>query len=277
MRIQALAVALAALGLTCQAQTSKLHITPPSFQVPAYIMERLSGQDKVLFEKLSRVAIESVWAELRREGFHQTFIHELDALHAGRRLIGRARTMRYLPNRPDLREEIYSKRKQLNYVSAEETQPGDVLVFDAGGETRASVSGDVTTTRFLVRGGAGMVIDGAMRDVPELEGMHFQVYMRRGQAASVSPILMSVDYQVPVRVGSVTVVPGDILLGDRHGILVIPADLVDKVVDKALEKVEMEEFQRRLLLDGEPIYDVYPANDRVKKRFEEYKKNQRDR
>ena len=207
MRIKTLVLAFAALGIPCQAQTSRAQLTPPSFQVPAYVMERLSPADKVLFEKLSRVALESVWSELRREGFHQSFINELTALHPGRRLIGRARTMRYLPNRPDVREQIYSKRKQLNYVSAEEAQPGDVLVFDAGGETRAAVSGDVTTTRFLVRGGTGMVIDGAMRDVPELEGMHLQVYMRRGQAAAVSPILMSVDYQVPVRIGNVTVNP----------------------------------------------------------------------
>ncbi len=139
------------------------------------------------------------------------------------RMVGRARTMRYLPNRKDVREKLYSAGPQLNYKSAEEAQPGDVLVFDAGGETRAGVSGGVTTVRFLVRGGAGLVIDGAMRDVPELEAMPIQTYMRRGHASSVSPIMMSVDYQVPVRIGTVTVIPGDILVGESTGILVIPA------------------------------------------------------
>ncbi|MDA2928824.1 hypothetical protein MYX84_02575 [Acidobacteria bacterium AH-259-O06] len=270
-------IALFALALTGQAQTSNLKISTPEFEIPEYIMERLSAADKLLFEKLSRVSLESVWAQMRAEGFDQNFISQLTPLHTNRRMIGRARTIRYLPNRPDLRQVIYSKQKQLNYVSAEETEPGDVLVFDAGGETRAAVSGDVTTTRFLYRGGTGLVIDGAMRDVPELEGMHIQVYMRRGQAAAVSPIMMSVDYQVPVRIGSVTVLPGDILLGDRHGILVIPASIVDKVVDKALKKDELENFQRKLLLEGESIYDVYPANDKVKKRFEEYQESRAEK
>ena len=136
-----------------------------------------------------------------------------------------------------------------------------MLVFDAGGETRAGVSGGVTTIRFLVRGGAGLVIDGAMRDVPELEAMPIQTYMRRGHASSVAPLMMSVDYQVPVRIGSVTVIPGDILVGESTGILVIPAAIAEKVADKALEHDEQEEFQRELLLKGESIVGVYPMND----------------
>lgn len=272
MRFTKLAIALFTFTLTGQAQTEHLSLKTPKFEVPKYIMERLSPEDKVLFEKLSRVALESVWAELRREGFTQNFINALTPLHSDRRLIGRARTIRYLPNRPDVRKEIYSKGKQLNYISAEEAEPGDILVFDAGGEIRSAVTGDVTTTRFLYRGGAGIVVDGALRDVPELQGMHFQVYMRRGQAAAVSPIMMSVDYQVPVRIGSVTVIPGDILLGDSHGVLVIPAAIAEKVVDKALAKVELENFQRKLLLEGESIYSVYPPNDEVRKRFEQYRK-----
>jgi regulator of RNase E activity RraA len=167
-----------------------------------------------------------------------------------------------------VREKWYSYRKQLNYVSAEEAMPGDILVFDAGGDTRSAVSGDVTTLRFLVRGGAGMVIDGAMRDLPELAGMPFQVYTRRGQAAAVSPVLMSIDYQVPVRIGNVTVIPGDILLGERHGILVIPAAIADEVVDAALAKSELEEFQRKLLLEGRSIDGVYPPNEETLREFE---------
>jgi regulator of RNase E activity RraA len=260
------------LSWNAVAQTAKPEIAAPVFEIPAHVQQRLSASDKVLFEKLTRVGLESVWARLRAEGFEQTFINELTALHDDHRMIGRARTMRYLPNRPDLRERIYSQRRQLNYVSAEETEPGDVLVFDAGGDTRSGVSGAVTTLRAVVRGAVGMVIDGGMRDIPELAGMPLQVYMRRGQASSVSPNLMSVDYQVPVRIGNVTVAPGDILLGDRHGVLVIPAHLAEKVVDEALEHDDLEEFQRKLLLEGRPIEGVYPPNDRVRQEFEEYEK-----
>jgi regulator of RNase E activity RraA len=254
------------------AQTAALKIDPVERQMPAYIHERLAPGDRVLFDKLMRVGIESAWSLVTAEGYPQNFINELTPLKPNYRMVGRARTMRYLPNRKDVREKIYSAGPQLNYKSAEEAQPGDILVFDAGGETRAGVSGGVTTIRFLVRGGAGLVIDGAMRDVPELEAMPIQTYMRRGHASSVSPIMMSVDYQVPVRIGSVTVIPGDILVGDTTGILVIPAAIVDKVVDTALQHDDQEEFQRQLLLQGESIYNVYPMNAATRTRYEEYRK-----
>jgi 5-oxopent-3-ene-1,2,5-tricarboxylate decarboxylase / 2-hydroxyhepta-2,4-diene-1,7-dioate isomerase len=253
------------------AQTATLKLDPVEREMPAYIQERLNAKDRILFDKLMRVGLESAWSLVTAEGYPQNFINELSPLKANTRMVGRARTMRYLPNRKDVRDKLYSAGPQLNYKSAEEAQPGDVLVFDAGGETRAGVSGGVTTIRFLVRGGAGLVIDGAMRDVPELEAMPIQTYMRRGHASSVAPLMMSVDYQVPVRIGSVTVIPGDILVGESTGILVIPAAIAEKIADKALEHDEQEAFQRELLLKGESIVGVYPMNDATRKRFEEWR------
>jgi 5-oxopent-3-ene-1,2,5-tricarboxylate decarboxylase / 2-hydroxyhepta-2,4-diene-1,7-dioate isomerase len=263
------ACVLVSVGLL--AQTATLKLEPIERQMPSYIVERLSAQDRVLFDKLMRVGLESAWSLVTAEGYPQNFINELSPLKPNTRMVGRARTMRYLPNRKDVRDKLYSAGPQLNYKSAEEAQPGDVLVFDAGGETRAGVSGGVTTIRFLVRGGAGLIIDGAMRDVPELEAMPIQTYMRRGHASSVAPLMMSVDYQVPVRIGSVTVIPGDLLVGESTGILVIPAAIADKIADKALEHDEEEEFQRGLLLKGESIVGVYPMNAATRKRFEAWK------
>ena len=263
-------------GVTLAAQKATLKLEPVERQMPAYIVERLSPQDRVLFGKLMRVGIESAWSLVTAEGYPQNFINELSPLKPNTRMVGRARTMRYLPNRKDVREKLYAAGPQLNYRSAEDAQPGDVLVFDAGGETRAGVSGGVTTIRFLVKGGAGLVIDGAMRDVPELEAMPIQTYMRKGHASSVAPLMMSVDYQVPVRIGSVTVIPGDLLVGESTGILVIPAAIAEKVVNTALEHDEQEEFQRELLLKGEPIAGVYPTmNEGNRKKFEEWKKNKK--
>ena len=257
---------IACAGLQAQ---SGLEIETPDREVSPYVLERLGEADRILFDKLARAPLEAVWSQLESRGYAHCFINELDALHPDRRLVGRARTMRYLPTRPDLREEIYAKRKQLNYVSAEEAQPGDVLVFDAGGDTRSAVSGEITTVRFLARGGTGLIVDGALRDVPEIAGMPLQVYQRRGQASSVRPNLMSVDYQVPVRIGNVTIRPGDLLLGERHGILVIPAALAEEVVDAALAKQDLESFQRKLLLEGRSIYGVYPPDDDTKREYEE--------
>ena len=271
MRVTSTFLILLAASAGLAAQKATLQLEPVERRMPAYIVERLSPQDRVLFDKLMRVGIESAWSLVTAEGYPQNFINELSPLKANTRMVGRARTMRYLPNRKDVRDKLYAAGPQLNYKSAEEAQPGDVLVFDAGGETRAGVSGGVTTIRFLVRGGAGLVIDGAMRDVPELEAMPIQTYMRRGHASSVAPLMMSVDYQVPVRIGSVTVIPGDILVGESTGILVIPAAIAEKIADKALEHDEEEEFQRGLLLQGESIVGVYPMNAATRKRFEEWK------
>jgi regulator of RNase E activity RraA len=254
------------------AQKATLKLETVERQMPAYIQERLSPADRVLFEKLMRVGLESAWSLVTAEGYPQNFINELSPLKPNTRMVGRARTIRYLPNRKDVRDKLYAAGPQLNYRSAEDAQPGDILVFDAGGETRAGVSGGVTTVRFLVRGGAGLVVDGAMRDVPELEAMPIQTYMRRGHASSVAPLMMSVDYQVPVRIGSVTVIPGDILVGESTGILVIPAAIAEKVANAALEHDEQEEFQRDMLLKGESISGVYPTmNEAMRKRFEEWK------
>lgn len=252
---------------TLQGQ-SGLEVAEFRRELSPHVVEKLGDADLDLFERLARVPLEAVWSQLVAKGYEHCFINELDALHPNRRLVGRARTARYLPTRPDLREEIYSVRRQLNYVTAEEAQPGDVLVFDAGGDTRSAVSGEITTIRFMARGGSGLVVDGALRDVPEIAALPLQVYQRRGQAAAVRPNLMSVDYQVPVRIGQVTVRPGDMLLGERHGILVIPSALVSEVVDAALSKQDLERFQRDLLLNGRSIYGVYPPDEKTMQEYE---------
>jgi len=114
-----------------------------------------------------------------------------------------------------------------------------------------------------------MIADGAFRDVGQIRELPIQVYMRRGQASSVSPHMMSADYQVPVRVGNVTVMPGDILMGEEHGVLVIPAAVLEKALEKAEQTVEREAFQKKLLEQGEPITGVYPRlSEANQKRFE---------
>jgi len=256
---------LMAGGLYGQAPTVKA----PARSVPPHVWSKLGAADRVLFDKLMRVGLEAAWSAVTQEGYPLCFINELTPVNTDRRLVGRARTARYLPNRKDLREKIYAAGPQLNYRTAEEAEAGDVLVFDAGGETRSTVSGAMVTTRFLMKGGAGILVDGCMRDVPDLAAMPASVYLRCGHASSVSPLMMSVDYQVPVRIGGVTVMPGDYLVGERHGVLVIPAAIVEKVLAKATEHDAQEEFQRKLLLQGEPIYGVYPTlNEANKKKFE---------
>ncbi|HYI94364.1 MAG TPA: hypothetical protein VEX68_12525 [Bryobacteraceae bacterium] len=271
-------LSLLIIATAASPQTAPITVTAPPRTLPQSVSAKLSPSDRALFAKLMSVGLEAAWSAVTSEGYPQCFINELTPLNTDRRIVGRARTIRYLPNRKDLRDKIYASGPQLNYRSAEEAQPGDILVFDAGGETRSTVTGAMVTTRFVVRGGSGVVVDGCMRDIPDLAAMPIGVYVRCGHASSVSPIMMSVDYQVPVRIGSVTVLPGDILIGERHGVLVIPASIVDKVLEKAMQHDDREDFQRRLLLSGEPIYGVYPTlNDANKAKFEESQKQKKQK
>ncbi|MBN8729875.1 MAG: hypothetical protein J0L64_04985 [Acidobacteria bacterium] len=241
--------------------------------LPPHVWNKLAAQDREIFGRLAKLELEAIWSAVNEAGYQNCFINELPPLHTGRRLIGRARTVRYLPNRPDLRERLYKAGPQLNYVSSEQAEPGDVLVFDAGGDTRSAVTGAMTTRRLVARGGAGMIADGAFRDVGQIRELPIQVYMRRGQASSVSPHMMSADYQVPVRIGNVTVMAGDILMGEEHGVLVIPAAVLEKALKKAEQTVEREAFQKKLLEQGEPISGVYPRlNESNQKRFDAERK-----
>ena len=262
MRITTAFLVLFAAGATLAAQKATLKLEPVERQMPAYIVERLSPSDRVLFEKLTRVGLEAAWSLVTAEGYPQNFINELSPLKPNTRMVGRARTIRYLPNRKDVREKLYGAGPQLNYRSAEEAQPGDILVFDAGGETRAGVSGGVTTVRFLVRGGAGLVIDGAMRDVPELEAMPIQTVHAPGprlvgRAADDERGLPGAGADRRRHGDS-----GDTLVGESTGILVIPAAIAEKVANTALEHDEQEEFQREPLLSGESIVARVPDDER---------------
>ncbi len=251
--------------------------TTARYELPEYLKAKLGPEDRELFTRLLNINIESGWSYMRTRGYPRNFISDVRPVVPSMRFVGRARTMRYLPYRKDLHEKF--EGLQLNYRSAEDTEAGDVLVFDCGGELEASPSGDVTATRAMVRGAAGVVVDGAMRDIPAFVEMGLPLFTRdgRGHAAAVSPLTMSWDYQVPVRIGDVTVAPGDDLVGALHGVLVIPAHMVDEVLEYTELHSEREEFQRMLLLNGESMVGVYPPNEETLRRFEEWRKNKSKR
>ena len=272
----ALAMLLISLATAhVEAQTPTESSQPPALELPPQLNPKLSSEDQVLLTRLLNINIESAWAFMRTRGYPRSFISAIQPVVPSMRFAGRARTMRYLPYRQDLAEQI--EGPQLNYRSAEDTEPGDVLVFDIGGELESSPTGDVTSTRALVRGAAGIVVDGAIRDVPAFVEMGLPLFTRdgRGHASSVAPLMMSWDYQVPVRIGDVTVIPGDYLVGALHGILVVPAHIVEDVLADAELHSEREEFQRMLILNGEPMIGVYPPDEETLQRFEDWRKRRR--
>ena len=144
------------------------------------------------------------------------------------RLCGRAVTLRYIPVRADLlkqkNDETNAQRQLIESIGA-----GEVMVIDARGTTASATMGNILSTRVQVRGAAGIVTDGCFRDYPAIQAMDFPTYARGRHAAVNSTALLPVDINLPIGCGGVAVVPGDVIVGDAEGVIVIPYDIVKRL------------------------------------------------
>ena len=194
----------------------------------------------------------------------------------GERLVGRALTMRFLPPRPDFVRAVNVLAEEGNWDrryyarAAEEAQPGDVVVAELGGSDGHNLFGDMGATGIQMRGAAGVVIDGGMRDFVGLQDERFEgfpVLHRFSDPHTTS--WLGVEYNTPVRIGGVTVLPGDIVVGDDGGIFFFPPELVDDVLQYSALSAAREEFQLELLLDRRYRFrDIYPLSPELMEEFE---------
>lgn len=224
-----------------------------------------------LLEALKRVCVPTATHHLVRRGFHNTFAIGVvpHALQAGQVMVGRAHTLRFLPLREDLLEAQYDTVTERPHRAAiESIEPGQVLVVDTGGSLEAGVAGDMYTRRVQARGGTGIVIDGAVRDIGAIRQVGLPVFCRGVHGAGISRALMSVDVDQPIQIGGVPVLPGDVLLGDENGVVVIPPQEVEALVEYGLEHDDQERFTRAKLAEGYPLHRVYPLD---KEMLEAYK------
>jgi len=231
-------------------------------------------EEGAIFEKLLQVSTDSAWAVCSSMGYPNSFIEGLTAIQPDRKMVGRAITLRYVPIRPDLRAQEQAKGSALNKRAVELSGPGDILVVDSGGETGAGFIGDVILTRFIVRGGAGLVVDGAIRDLHYLRTVGLPLYIRGAHAAGSGRRIIGIGLNEVVRCGGVAVVPGDILLGDAQGVLAIPREIAREVADRAYATEHKENFLRATLQKGiRTIDEVYPPSDEVLREYEEFKRH----
>lgn len=231
--------------------------------------------------KLKKLPIEAVWGAVQAKGYRHSFVNEWIMTRPGERLVGRALTMRYLPVRPDLMDAVQTLAKegdwdyQFNVRAGEETRPGDVLVVELGGAIdRATFMGDVTGLGIRARGATGVIVDGGIRDFAEFLPMKdFPVYVK-GVHASAMADQVGVDWNAPVRIGSVTVLPGDVVVADPEGVLFFPPQLADDVIAAAENTVYSENFKREMIQGTKyRARDVYPRlSPELEKLYEEWKK-----
>ena len=147
------------------------------------------------------------------------------------------------------------------------------MVFDVGGLPSAAVVGDVFITRLKVQGAAGIVVDGYVRDIKELRASGLAIYARGSNAIPVTPKVMPAELNVPVQCGGVTVMPGDLILTDDDGVIVIPKHLAAKIAGHAREKEELEGFIREQLIANPsmPAGEIYPVRDKTREAYKRAK------
>lgn len=209
---------------------------------------------------------------LYKRGFRNTMPYGLRPLRDGQpTLVGEAFTLRFIPAREDLDDmSRYARADNIHRRAIEECPSGSVLVIDTQGCTRASSMGDLMATRLRVRGVRGVVTDGGYRDsagIVETNLPCFQVH----PAPPATPIaLHPVALQEPIGCGGVAVYPGDVVLGDSDGVVVIPRQLADEVADEGAAAAAYEEFAALQLKAGLSIYEVFPATEQSKHEYDKW-------
>ena len=213
--------------------------------------------------KLMTVSTATLCTALFKRGLRNQFIQDVRPLNPNLpNMVGEAFTLRYIPAREDLNPiTVFQDRAHPQRVAVEQCPPGAVMVFDSRKDARAASAGGILVTRLMVRGCAGVVTDGGFRDSPEIAAMPFPAYHNRPSAPTNLTLHQALDINVPIGCGDVAVFPGDVLVGDREGVFVIPAHLADEVADEAVEMTAFEDFVMEEVGKGRSILGLYPATD----------------
>jgi regulator of RNase E activity RraA len=216
------------------------------------------------WRKLQEVSTASLTSELLKLGFRTTFMGGVRPLRPDRRLLGYAFTLRYIPAREDRDLEVdYDNWTNAQRVAVETIGPDQVLVIDARGELDAASFGHILCTRMMTRGVAGLVTDGALRDSPAIARLDFSSYARGAHATTSSVLHHPVDFEVPIGCGGVMVEPGDVIVGDAEGVVVIPIEVADEVAARCHERDRLENWLQRRVAAGASIRGTYPPDEQT--------------
>ncbi|QKV73712.1 fumarylacetoacetate hydrolase family protein [Amycolatopsis sp. Hca4] len=233
----------------------------PQFELTASLKQRIES-----------VGTATLSAQLRKRGYNAVSIDGLTSTRPGARLTGRARTLRYLPYREDLFTERgggYNAQKR----AIDGLGPGDVLVMEARGERGTGTVGDILALRAQVRGAAGIVTDGGVRDLAAVSALDIPTYHAGAHPAVLGRRHVPWDVDIAIACGGAAVRPGDVIAGDADGVLVIPPDLVEEVVDAAIEQELQETFIAERVADGERVEGLYPMDEHWRGRYAAWRAN----
>jgi regulator of RNase E activity RraA len=210
--------------------------------------------------KLMTVSTATLCTALFKRGLRNQCIQDVRPLNPGLpNMVGPAYTMRYIPAREDLNPiGVFLDPKHPQRVGVEECPEGAVMVIDSRKDARAASAGGILVARLMQRGVAGIVTDGGFRDSPDIARYTMPAYHQRPSAPTNLTLHQALDLNVPIGCGDVAVWPGDIVVGDAEGVVVVPAHLADEIAAEAVEMTAFEDFVQEQVMAGRPIIGLYP-------------------
>jgi regulator of RNase E activity RraA len=226
-------------------------------------------------KRLREVSTATLCTQLFKRGLRNVYIQGIKRLTTPSRanLVGPAFTVRNIPAREDIDQlSAFENPEHPQRKAIESVPPGHVLVIDTRGEKRVASGGQILTTRLKVRGAAGLVSDGPVRDSGEIAKMDFPVFCAGGSAPLNLIHHHAIDLNVPIGCGGVAVYPGDVIVGDEEGVVVIPANLADEVAADAAEQEKLEIFLLERVQNGAALPGTYPPNAATRAAYDEWRK-----
>ncbi|MDX6313361.1 MAG: 5-oxopent-3-ene,2,5-tricarboxylate decarboxylase / 2-hydroxyhepta-2,4-diene,7-dioate isomerase [Streptomyces sp.] len=213
--------------------------------------------DKRIEQGLRDIAVATLSAQLRKRGLAQTSIDGVRPTRPGDKMVGVAHTLRYLPLREDLFQR-YGSGMNAQKRAIEELRPGQVLVMDARRDTTAGTLGDILALRALRRGAAGVVTDGALRDSAVVAELDLPVYCGGAHPSVLGRRHVPWDTGIPIACGGALVQPGDLLVGDADGVVVVDPSLAEELIADSAEQESQERFITEQVRAGRSVDGLYP-------------------
>lgn len=215
---------------------------------------------------LADVSTASLCTALFKRGLRNQFIQDVRPVApdgpalAGGNMVGPAFTLRYIPAREDRNPiEVFRDPDHPQRVAVERCPPGAVWVMDSRKDARAASAGSILVTRLMVRGCAGVVTDGGLRDAPGIGRLAIPAYHQRPSAPTNLTLHEAIALDEPIACGDVAVFPGDVMVGDREGVVCVPAHLADELAGECAEMERFESFVTEEVLRGREVIGLYPA------------------
>jgi len=212
-------------------------------------------------DKLMKVSTATLSTALFKIGLKNQFLQDVHPVSAkATNMVGQAYTLRYIPAREDLNPiSVFQNPRHPQRVAVEECPAGHVMVIDSRKDARAASAGSILVTRMMKRGIAGVVTDGGFRDSPEIGALDIHCYHNRPSAPTNLTLHQAIELNGPIGCGDVAVFPGDVIVGDGEGVVVIPLYVVDEIAREATEMTAFEDFVTERVNDGAGVIGLYPA------------------